>query len=154
MKETRPPRRTLRSIGALLAAIVVGIVLSTGTDAVLHAAGILPPLGQPTSDPLLLLATLYRTIYSVLASYLGARLAPDRPMMHALVLGVLGVIANLAGALVMWNHPAVVGHRWYALVLAALAIPSAWVGGRLFIMQSRTKQTPRGGPLEPAGPMG
>lgn len=142
MNETRPPHRTLRSIGALLAAIIVGIVLSVGTDAVLHAAGILPPLGQPTSDPLLLLATLYRTLYAVLGSYLGARLAPDRPMMHALVLGVLGVIANLVGAAVMWNHPAVVDHRWYALVLAGLAMPSAWLGGRLFTMQAQAKQAP------------
>ncbi len=64
-------------------------------------------------------------------------------MMHALVLGVLGVIANLVGAAVMWNHPAVVGHRWHAWVLAALAMPSAWPGGRLFMMQAQGKQEPR-----------
>jgi hypothetical protein len=126
-----------RSIRAVLAALIVGIVLTVATDAALHAANILPPLGQPTSDPLLLLAATYRTIYAVLSTYIGVRLAPSRPMAHAMVLGVLGLLANLIGGLVMWNHPAVVGHRWYPLVLAGLAIPSAWLGGRFFLMQTR-----------------
>jgi hypothetical protein len=140
VSESQPRHHVLRSISAVLAALFVGIALTVGTDAVLHRIGILPPLGQPTSDPILLLATFYRTIYAVLGSYLGARLAPNRPMMHALVLGGLGVIANLVGAVVMWNHPAVVGHRWYALVLAALAMPSAWAGGRIFMMQADPKK--------------
>jgi drug/metabolite transporter (DMT)-like permease len=139
MNETHPPRQILRRVCAVLAAIIVGVLLTVATDASLERARILPPLGQPTSDPLRLLATVYRTVYSIFGGYLGARLAPDRPMMHAFVLGVLGVIANLVGAAVMWNHPAVVGRRWYPLMLTALAIPSAWVGGRLFIMQKQTQ---------------
>lgn len=138
MSDARPPRRLLRSIGAVLAGVVVGAVLSMATDAVLHAVGVLPPVGQPASDPVLLVAALYRTIYTILGCYLGARLAPDRPMLHALVLGVLGVVANLVGAVVMWNHPAVIDHRWYALALAALAMPSAWAGGRLFTLQAES----------------
>ena len=50
--------------------------------------GIFPQLGQTMSDRLFMLATAHRTIYSVIASYLIARLAPDRPMRHALAGGV------------------------------------------------------------------
>jgi hypothetical protein len=37
--------------------------------------GIFPQLGQTMSDRLFMLATAHRTIYSVIASYLIARLA-------------------------------------------------------------------------------
>ena len=68
-----------RSIGAVLAGILAVIILSIGTDLVLHAIGILPGLGEPVSDSLLLLATVYRTIYSVVGSYITAWLAPIVP---------------------------------------------------------------------------
>ncbi len=45
MSETQPPRRIGRSIGAILAGMVVGVVLSLGTDVVLHAIGSFPPWG-------------------------------------------------------------------------------------------------------------
>jgi len=79
--------RILKSIGAVLAGILVGAILSLGTDVVLHAARVFPPWNQPASNALLLLATAYRTVYSVAGSYVTARLAPNRPMLHALVLG-------------------------------------------------------------------
>jgi hypothetical protein len=62
------PRRLGRSIAAVLAGALAGIELSIGTDMVLRKAGMLPPLGQRASDAALLLATAYRTIYSVLGS--------------------------------------------------------------------------------------
>jgi hypothetical protein len=54
--------KTLRSIGAVLAGAVAGIVVTLATDAALHKAGVFPPLGQPTPGGPLLLATLYRTV--------------------------------------------------------------------------------------------
>ncbi len=129
MTETCVRRRMGRSICALLAALVAGVILSIGTDIALHAAGIFPALGQPMSNGLLLLATGYRAVYSIAASYVAARLAPDRPMAHALALGVVGLLASLAGALATWNMGSAFGSHWYALVLVALAMPCAWLGG-------------------------
>jgi hypothetical protein len=37
-------------------------------------------------------ATLYRTLYGIAGAYLAARLAPNRPLMHALILGFLGFV--------------------------------------------------------------
>ena len=50
-------RRVGRSVGALFAGVLTGVVLSLGTDMLLRAGGILPPLGQYMSAGLFLLAT-------------------------------------------------------------------------------------------------
>ena len=61
--------KTLKSIGAVLAGMVAGIILSLATDQLLHMAGIFPPRGQPVGDGPLALATAYRTIYSVVGCW-------------------------------------------------------------------------------------
>lgn len=120
-----------RSIGAVLAGMVAGIVLSLGTDMGFRAAGIFPPLGQPMSDGLFLLATVYRSIFSVAGAYLTARLAPDRPMQHALILGAIGLVVSLVGLVVTWDKGPDFGPKWYPIALVILAMPCAWAGGKL-----------------------
>jgi hypothetical protein len=130
-------RRIGRSIGALAAGFAVGIGLSIGTDIGLHAAGLFPALGEPMSDPMLLLATTYRTLYGVVAAYVIARLAPDRPMQHALIGGIVGLAVCIIGAVTTWNRG--LGPHWYPLALIALAVPPAWVGGKLRVMQEERR---------------
>jgi len=140
MNETHPPRRTLRSIGALFAGFVVVVVLSLGTDIALHATGVMPPWGQPMSDALFLLATAYRILYVVAGSYITARLAPHRPMKHALAGGAFGLALSIVGAVATWDRGPDFGPHWYPLALIATAMPCAWAGGRLRAMQSRGGQ--------------
>jgi len=97
----------------------------------LHKAGVYPPPGRVMTDSLLLLATAYRTAYGVLGSYVAARLAPNRPMMHALVLGAIGLAISILGAVVTWNREAEFGPHWYPLALVVLAMPQAWLGGKM-----------------------
>ena len=137
--ETRGPRRVLRSIGAELAGLVVVFVLSLGTDVVLHATGIYPPWFKPMSTPLWLLATAYRIVYGVLGGYIVARLAPGRPMAHALVLGVVGLALSIAGAAGTWNAGPEFGPKWYPLALVVTAIPCAWAGGKIRVSQLRAR---------------
>ena len=87
------------------------------------------------SNALFLLATVYRTVYAVVGSYVTARLAPDRPMGHALVGGGIGLVLAVVGAVVTWNKD--LGPHWYPLALIATALPCAWVGGTLRLMQLR-----------------
>jgi hypothetical protein len=127
-----PPRSArIRSIGAVLAAFVRWS-LSIGTDFAMLAAGIFPPLGQRVPDALLVLATAYRTVYAIAGCYLTARLAPNRPMGHALALGLVGLVVSTAGAIATWNAGPGYGPKWYPLALIALAMPGAWLGGKLF----------------------
>ena len=139
MNDTERLRRIGRSLAALLAGMLVGIVLSLGTDIVLHAMGVFPPWGESMAgfEGALLLATVYRTVYGVAASYIIARLAPDRPMQHALVGGIIGLAASTVGAAVTWNKGPAFGPHWYPLALIVLALPQAWVGGKLRTIQLR-----------------
>jgi hypothetical protein len=133
------PRRLWRSIGAVLAGLLAIVVLSTATDVLLHATGVFPPFGQPMTDALFLLATAYRIVYGVAGCYLAARLAPDRPMQHALALGVVGVVLSTAGAVATWNRGPAFGPKWYPLAVIAIALPCAWAGGKIRVMQLRAR---------------
>jgi len=129
------PHNILRSIGAVLVGILVAVVLTLGTDVLLHLIHVFPPLDQPVSSPPLVLATAYRIVYGVLGSYIAARLAPNRPMLHALIPGVLGFIVSIVGAVVTWNKGAAFGPHWYPIALIVIALPCAWAGGKLRLMQ-------------------
>jgi hypothetical protein len=132
-------KNTLKSVGAVFAGMLAIIVLSVGADVVLHATGTFPPWGQPVGDALLLLATAYRTVFGVVGGYLTARLAPDRPLGHALALGVVGLAVSIVGSVATWNRGPAFGPHWYPLALVALALPCAWAGGRLYGMQLRAR---------------
>ena len=128
-----PRPRLLRSIGATLAGLLAIVILSTATDMALHATGIYPPISERMSDKLFVLATAYRIVFGIAGCYLAARLAPDRPMKHALILGVVGLVLSIAGAAAMWGA----GPGWYSLAIIAIALPCAWIGGKVVLIQRR-----------------
>ena len=125
----------LRSFGALFAGFLVVVVLSIGADLLMHATGVFPPWGEPMSDSRFLLATVYRILFAIAGSYATARLAPHRPMKHALLGGVVGLVLSTAGAVATWDRGPEFGPHWYPLLLVLTALPCAWAGGWL-----RTRQ--------------
>jgi hypothetical protein len=129
-----PSRHLGRSVWALVAGFLAVVILSIATDAVLHALGLYPAIGQRMSDKLFALATSYRTVYAILGSYITARLAPNRPMAHALVGGVIGMLIGSVGAVVTWKHTEL-GPHWYPVALILEALPCAWIGGKIREMQ-------------------
>jgi hypothetical protein len=137
MSEKGSGRRIGRSVLALLAGMIAGIALSLGTDVVLHAFHVFPPWGASMAgyEGALLLATIYRAIYGLLGSYIAARLAPNRPMLHAMILGLVGFAVSLLGAVVTWNGGPAFGPHWYPVALVVLALPTAWAGGKLRLAQ-------------------
>ena len=128
----QPPRSTGRSILAGLSGFLAVVLLSLGTDQLFHWTGVFPSWGETMSEALFFLATAYRLVYGILGSYIAARLAPNRPMFHALALGVVGLIASTAGAAATWNAGPAFGPKWYPLTLVASALPCAWIGGKLW----------------------
>jgi hypothetical protein len=129
MTESHSPQRIGRSIAAVLIGIAAGVAVTVSTDFALHAIRLFPPWGQRAPDGLLLLATGYRTVYSVAASYLTAMLAPYRPLLHALAGGVLGLLVNVVGTIATWNGGPAYQPHWYPIALTVLALPCAWLGG-------------------------
>ena len=120
-----------KSIWAVAAGVLFIIVVTTLVDIVLHATGVFPPMNLPMNDSLALLATAYRIVISIFGCYIAARLAPDRPMNHALALGLFGVVLTTAATVVTWNRGAEFGPHWYPIVLIIVSMPCAWLGGKL-----------------------
>lgn len=127
-------RQIGRSIFALLAGFIVNVVLSLVTDFGLQAVGILPAIGHPLNDFQSALAAAYRTVFAVISSYIVARLAPYRPLEHALVGAAIGMTLATAGAVATWNKS--LGPYWYSLLLIALALPSGWAGAKLWMSRA------------------
>lgn len=125
---------TGRSVWAVISGLLVVIVLSTATDAVMHAAGIFPE-GPNMSNGLYVLATAYRFIFQVFGGYLTARLAPARPMKHVWILAGIGQVLSLLG-IIAWS--VVGGPLWYPIALVVTALPSVWFGGWLKQRSSAT----------------
>jgi hypothetical protein len=120
----------IRSIGAVFAGLVFIVVSHTAVDMLLEAAGIFPPPGEGLHVTwMLLFVTAYRTVLSVAGCYLAAFLAPRRPLKHAIVLGIIGLIGASAAAVVV--IPMELSPDWYPIALAVLALPSAWIGGKI-----------------------
>jgi multisubunit Na+/H+ antiporter MnhF subunit len=123
-------KNALKSIGAVLAGFMVTFALSYGTDAVMAQVGVIPsgPLPMYGSEPVIFMILVYRTVYNVVGAYLVARLAPSYPMRHALVIGALGFLGSIAVAIAAPE----MGPAWYAWSIVVTAVPSAWLGGKLF----------------------
>lgn len=115
----------------MLAGMLLIIILDTSLDVIMHATGIYPPWFQPMRTSLWLLALGYRIVDSIAGCYLTARLAPDRPLVHALVLGAIGVVFSTAGVIATWSKGPEFGPKWYPIALVFIALPCAWIGGTL-----------------------
>lgn len=129
----------LRSILAIVAGFITIGVLSFGTNAALHAAGVLPAADQPIFDTGLLLLTIaYVAVFAIAGCYLTAVLAPNRPMLHALILGALGLVLNVVTAASMRGQ----FPEWYLAANVLLTMPYAWIGGKLREMQLARGRSP------------
>ena len=130
--------RIFKSIGAVLAGFITVFVLSVGTDFILEKLGFFPPATEPDAYTgwMLMLALIYRSIYSVAGFYLAAILAPAAPMRHAIVLGIIGTVFATLGAMANWDRSA----NWYPILLILVTLPCAWLGGRL--VEIKTDQSP------------
>src|SRR5689334_21044937 len=117
-----------RSILAVLAGIVCWAVLWVGSNAIL--ASLFPAQYQSEKKeyvPMLLFLIGLSFIFSIIAGYLTARLAPRKEMAHTFVFGVLQLAMGIAAELA--NFKAL--PLWYHLVFLALLIPGNLFGGML-----------------------
>jgi hypothetical protein len=127
MSEAAQPATTRRSVLAVVAGLLTNVIPAVAIDAILHATGIYPPLGERMPDALFVLASSYRVAAAVAGGYVTARLSPSRPVMHVLVLAGIGILLSSAGAIAMWDA----GPAWYSLGLIAIAIPCSLFGERV-----------------------
>jgi hypothetical protein len=125
----------LKGIGAILAGMVFIVVTHTVTDFVLESLGIFTPPSQGFHTTwMVVTATIYRCLYTVVGGYITAALAPNPPMRYVMILGIIGLVTSTLAAIA--TIPMNIAPAWYPIALAVTALPCVWLGGLL----PRTKQ--------------
>ena len=119
-----------RSIWAVVAGFLAVVVLSTVVDQLFHMLGVYPPWGQPmpeASDNVLALS--YRIVITVLGGWITARLAPQNPLKHVIILGGIGFVVGVAAAIA--TIPLHLGPAWYPILIPITGLPATVLGGVL-----------------------
>lgn len=130
---------TAKSIVAVVVGFVAIVVLSIGADQTMRAMKVFPGDARQMSNQHFIIATIYRTLISIFGCYLAARLAPTKPMNHALLLGAIGLVFSGIGVAASYAHPEL-GPHWYPIALLAVTIPCAWFGGIMGQKKSSTAE--------------
>lgn len=127
-----------KSIGAVLTGFVLGAVLSIGADFLMDRMGIMS-MENFKQTPFLIICTviMYRFIFNLIGSYLTARLAPNKPMKHVIIIGVIGTVLGLLGSFAMWEKAI----PFYNVAIILISLPSAWLGGQLFLKKQKDGKT-------------
>jgi len=128
--------KALQSVLAVVGGFVLIGALSFGTGKLVQAAwpAQVDAAGTPTTTLMMIVQLLYVGVYATFGCWLAARLAPGRPMLHALVLGALGLALNIPSAIAFRDSvPA-----WYLVTGVLTTLLWAWLGGR--IAESRKAQ--------------
>ncbi len=119
----------MRSVGAVAVGFLFIAVLSFGTDILLRVTfpDDIDVPGEIVSLRVLAISLTSAAVYATVGCYLTARLAPSRPMRHALLLGVLVLVFTVVNADFLWMLAA----DWYRLASLVIVMPCAWIGGWL-----------------------
>ena len=125
------PRNLWRSVGAVVAGMLVVVVLSLVTDEMLHRTHVYPPWEHGLHDPSLnLLALSYRCLFNVVGGYVTALLAPRNVVRHLWIFALISFALGVVGAIA--TIPMNLGPAWYPILLALSAFPCTWVSWRLY----------------------
>lgn len=123
-------KTTFKSIGAIAAGFLTGAILSMGADFIMEKTGMMSMEHfKQSSLTIIWIVIIYRFIFNVAGCYLTARLAPDKPMKHVIIIGIIGTVLSIVGAVAMWEQAIPL----YNITIILMSLPSAWLGGKLFL---------------------
>jgi hypothetical protein len=129
----------LKSVVALLAALVTIFILSIGTDVLLEKNGYLTTAEfNRNAAWVIVLVLACRILYFILGGFLAAKLAPNHPTQHALIIGCIGVVLNIVGAVMTWSATP----HAFSLALILMAFACSWLGGTLASRTRDERRTP------------
>ena len=128
----------VRSIVAVVVGFLVIGALAFGTGRLVQATwpARADAAGTPTTTLMMLVQLLYVGVYATFGCWLAGRLAPSRPMRHALVVGVLGLALNVPSALVLRDT----APAWYLAAGVLTTMLWAWLGGRIAERQGSSRR--------------
>ena len=119
---------SMKSLVAIFSGFMLVVLLSVATDSLFFSR-----TETTVPDGRLAIALAYRCLYAIAGAYVAAQMAPSRPVLHALILGAVGMALAIAGAIILWDR----GQHWYPVALIVTALPCAWLGGRLQVEVDR-----------------
>ena len=122
---------------SILAGLLANIILATAADHILHVTNVYPPYGQPMFNTgLVLLAFTYRALFIILCAYLTALIAKDKAGKALWILGIIGSVLWLIGAISFWNY----APAWYNIGGVVLGVPLTLLGGALYKFRVNANQ--------------
>ena len=117
-----------RSIAAIVTGFMLTVVLAFGIQFLMMVLFHREPVNDSDREPTLLVILLFSTNASAaVGGYLAGLIAIRRPLAHALVLGVVGLLATVPLTITYWNNEA----TWYHVCALAFILPATGVGGWL-----------------------
>ena len=123
-------RSWIRSVLAILAGVITWMVLAFGTDVLMTQ--VFPDrfvYGEPVvHTPILLLLATYSLGYAIVAGAVTGRLARQRPVRHALALGIVQLVLAGTATYLQVN----VAPVWYHVLVLSLTVPAHVLGGWLW----------------------
>ena len=118
-----------RLILSILAGFLASGILASAVDHVFHTTGVYPPYGEPNyNNSSMLLAFSYRVLFGVFGAYITSALAREQAHKAVLILGAIGSVLWLAGAIAMWNY----APAWYNIIGVITGIPITLIGKRMY----------------------
>lgn len=126
----------VRSVLAVAAGFFATAVLSLAADLVFRAVAPQAFGGGARSSGVLLAILAYTGIFGATGGYITARIAIQRPLAHALALGVIALLVNGAVAVAARGTVPV----WYQVATLLIIIPAALLGGALRARSTKTDQ--------------
>ena len=128
LSKTLKMNKTVRSSFAIIAGFVTIFVLAIVTDIVLEKARAMRmETFSYNALWIFYLVVMCRLFYSVIGGYITAWLAPDKPVLHTTILGILTLIVTFLGTMATWHS---VSHS-FLIILIILPLPCTWIGGKI-----------------------
>jgi hypothetical protein len=79
---------------------------------------------------LALVVVLVATAVAVMAgSFLAARMAPQHPLFHALLVGSIAYVLSMSATSILWTE----APAWFHMAVVLIQLPAALVGGLLTV---------------------
>jgi hypothetical protein len=123
----------LRSVLAIGAGFFATSILSLTGDYALRR--LMPesfaPDGGVQDTHVLAITLLYTALFSVIGAYLVARIAIQRPLLHAAIFGGVMLALSALSATFLWRT----APPWYHLATLAMVLPAALIGGKIRELQ-------------------
>ena len=126
----------IKSICAVAAGFAAIVLLSLGADMILRVllSRRFSPDGGTWDATVLIIVLFYSTAFGILGCYLAARLSPQKPKRHALILGCVALLLSIVATIANWKT----APAWYHLIALLCILPAAWIGGEMRERQLRS----------------